>query len=356
MSINYDEEPLLVVRNLRTHFDTDEGLVYAVDGVDFDVYRGETVCIVGESGSGKTVSSESITQLFNSPPGEIVDGEVVFDGKDLTEATKEELQEIRGGRISHIFQNPQGALNPVYTVGWQIREAIQLHQDVTKAEAKQQAIELLEKVGIPEAASRINDYPHEFSGGMKQRVIIAIALACQPDLLIADEPTTALDVTIQAQILRLLNDLQDDLGMSIIFITHDLGVVAEVADRVVVMYSGKVMERGDVYDIFEETAHPYTRALLECLPGQGKSGGIPGQLPDVMNPPPGCRFHQRCPYAIDECRTGSQPDFFPVGDPEDDHMVSCVHYREDMDPSVLDEPTPTPSYAEPSRTDGGRPE
>lgn len=351
-----EEEPLLSVRNLKTHFDTDEGLVYAVDGVDFDVYRGETLGIVGESGSGKTVSSESITRLFDSPPGEIVEGEVIFDGQDITEMNEDELRDIRGGRISHIFQNPQGALNPVYTVGWQIREAIHLHQDVTDEEAKQQAIELLEQVGIPEAASRVDDYPHEFSGGMKQRVIIAIALACQPDLLIADEPTTALDVTIQAQILRLLNDLQDELDMSIIFITHDLGVVAEVCDRVVVMYAGKVMERGDVFDIFEETAHPYTRALLECLPGEGGSGGIPGQLPDVMNPPSGCRFHQRCPYAIDECKTGSQPPFHPVSEGDDDHVVSCVHYREDMDPSVLDEPTPSPDYAEASRTDGGEPQ
>ncbi len=351
-----EEEPLLSVRNLKTHFDTDEGLVYAVDGVDFDVYRGETLGIVGESGSGKTVSSESITRLFDSPPGEIVEGEVLFDGQDITEMSEDELRDIRGGRISHIFQNPQGALNPVYTVGWQIREAIHLHQDVTDEEAKQQAIELLEQVGIPEAASRVDDYPHEFSGGMKQRVIIAIALACQPDLLIADEPTTALDVTIQAQILRLLNDLQDELDMSIIFITHDLGVVAEVCDRVVVMYAGKVMERGDVFDIFEETAHPYTRALLECLPGEGGSGGIPGQLPDVMNPPSGCRFHQRCPYAIDECKTGSQPPFHQVSEGDDDHVVSCVHYREDMDPSILDEPTPSPDYAEASRTDGGEPQ
>jgi len=346
------ETPLLEVRNLKTHFDTEQGMVYAVDGVSFDVYPGETLGIVGESGSGKTVSSESITRLFDIPPGEIVEGEILFDGEDITQMSEAELRQLRGGRIGHIFQNPQGSLNPVYTVGWQIREAIQLHQDVTNEVAKQKAIELLEKVGIPEAASRVDDYPHQFSGGMKQRVIIAIALACEPDLLIADEPTTALDVTIQAQILRLLRKLQDELGMSIIFITHDLGVIAEVCDRVVVMYSGKVMERADVYDLFEETAHPYTRALLECLPGQGSPGGIPGQLPDVMNPPQGCRFHQRCPYAIDECRTGEQPDFQTVGD-NPDHLVSCVHYRDDMDPSILDQEAPEVGYAKRGRTDGG---
>ncbi|WP_193787763.1 ABC transporter ATP-binding protein [Natrialba chahannaoensis] len=327
-------DPLLTVENLRTVFDTDDGQVQAVDGVDFSVHRGETVCIVGESGSGKTVTSESITQLFKSPPGSIADGSVVFDGDDLAARSAEELTHIRGARISHIFQNPQGALNPVYTVGWQLIEAIQLHQDIKKDDAREEAVDLLSRVGIPEASARLDDYPHELSGGMKQRVMIAMALACQPDLLIADEPTTALDVTIQAQILRLLRDLQAEFEMGIIFITHDLGVVAEIADRVVVMYAGKVMERGSVYDVFESPSHPYTKALLECLPGHGSLGGIPGSLPDPIDPPEGCRFADRCPYAMEECRTGAQPAFESAAG--DGHEVSCVHYQTADDPSVLE--------------------
>jgi len=235
--------------------------------------------------------------------------------------------------VSHIFQNPQGALNPVYTVGWQIREAIRLSQDVSEEEARKQAVELLTQVGIPEASSRLDDYPHEFSGGMKQRVIIAIALACEPDLLIADEPTTALDVTIQAQILKLLKRLQAERDMSMLFITHDLGVVAEVADRVVVMYAGKVMERGPVEDVFHNPAHPYTQALLECLPGQGNIGGIPGQLPNPRSPPDGCRFAARCEHAVEECRRGEQPPMHPIG--SDDHVASCVHLAPNRDSSVV---------------------
>nr|WP_241433795.1 ABC transporter ATP-binding protein [Natrialba aegyptia] len=335
------DEVLLTVENLRTVFDTDDGTVHAVDGVDFTVQRGETVCIVGESGSGKTVTSESITQLFKSPPGSIADGSVVFDGIDLASRTEDELTDIRGARISHIFQNPQGALNPVYTVGWQLVEAIQLHRNVDDDAAREDAINLLNRVGIPEASSRLDDYPHELSGGMKQRVMIAMALACQPDLLIADEPTTALDVTIQAQILKLLRELQADSGMSIVFITHDLGVVAEIADRVVVMYAGKVMERGSVYDVFESPSHPYTKALLECLPGHGSLGGIPGSLPDPTAPPTGCRFADRCPYAVAECTVGEQPVFESVGREVQnegiEHEVSCIHYRSTDDPSVLDQ-------------------
>ncbi|MFB6087188.1 MAG: ABC transporter ATP-binding protein, partial [Haloarculaceae archaeon] len=237
--------PLLSVRDLRTVFHTDEGTVRAVDGVSFDVGRGETVCLVGESGSGKTVTGESITRLIRSPPGEVAGGEVRFDGRDLASLPEDDLRDLRGDRIAHVFQNPQGALNPVYTVGWQIVEAIRIHEDVSRAAARDRAVDLLDRVGIPEATRRFDDYPHEFSGGMKQRVALATALACNPDLLIADEPTTALDVTIQNQILSLLADLQDEFGMGVLLITHDLGVVAEVADRMVVMYAGKVMERGD---------------------------------------------------------------------------------------------------------------
>ncbi|WP_312909553.1 ABC transporter ATP-binding protein [Natronosalvus caseinilyticus] len=333
------DDPLLSVRDLHTVFHTDEGTVHAVDGVSFDVERGETVCIVGESGSGKSVTTESITRILKMPPGEIASGEIVFDGQDVTAMSDKEIRQIRGGRISHIFQNPQSALNPVYTVGAQIREAINTHQDLAKAAARERAIELLDEVGIPEAASRIDDYPHEFSGGMKQRAIIAMALACEPDLLIADEPTTALDVTIESQILDLLMDLQEEFDMSIIFVTHDLGVVAEVADRVIVMYAGKVMERADVYDLFDNPAHPYTRALLKCLPGSsGTIEPIGGTLPSVLSPPDGCRFADRCPYAIDDCTVGNQPDLVPAT--TGDHTVSCLYYHDGYDESVVLEERP----------------
>ncbi|WP_227353099.1 ABC transporter ATP-binding protein [Haladaptatus salinisoli] len=343
-------EPLLSVENLKTHFETDSGLIRAVDGVSFEVNRGETVCIVGESGSGKSVTSESVTRLFESPPGKIADGTVTFDGHDITAATEAELRSLRGSRISYIFQNPQGALNPVYTVGTQIVESLQLHTDLRKDEARERAIELLDQVGIPEATTRVDDYPHEFSGGMKQRVVIAMALACQPDLLIADEPTTALDVTIQAQILRLLDELQEEFDMSVLLITHDLGVVAEVADRVVVMYAGKVMERGDVFELFDNPAHPYTKALLECLPGEGEMEAIGGALPSPANPPNGCRFHPRCPYAVEECAVGDQPPLHDVDESADDHVAACLYFGDDYDPSVVGYGSDEPSRA---KADGG---
>ncbi|MFB6123873.1 MAG: ABC transporter ATP-binding protein [Haloferacaceae archaeon] len=327
-------EPLLSVRNLETQFHTDEGVVRAVDGVSFDVRRGETVCLVGESGSGKTVTGESLTRLVRSPPGEVTGGEIDFDGRNVLDMSDAELRDLRGGRVGHIFQNPQGALNPVYTVGWQIVEAIRLHEDASKSAARARAIDLLDRVGIPEATRRFGDYPHEFSGGMKQRVAIAMALATNPDLLVADEPTTALDVTIQNQILRLLGELQAEFDMSVLLITHDLGVVAEVADRVVVVYAGKVMERGDVFDVFENPSHPYTRALLRCLPGRGgRLEGIDGRLPSATDPPDGCRFHPRCAHAVDACRRGEQPPLYALDG--DDHAVSCVHYGPDGDPAVV---------------------
>jgi peptide/nickel transport system ATP-binding protein len=329
------DTPLLSVRDLRTYFDTEEGTVRAVDGVSFDVQRGETVCIVGESGSGKTVACESITKLIDTPPGRIAGGEVWFDGRDLTEASERELERVRGGRIGHVFQNPQGALNPVYPVGRQVAEAVRLHSDATKREARARAVMLLDRVGIPEAASRAGEYPHEFSGGMKQRVVVAMALAADPDLLIADEPTTALDVTIQAQILDLFAEIQAEFDTGIVFVTHDLGVVAQIADRVVVMYAGKVMEEADVVSLFKDAAHPYTRALLACLPGgEGDSRPIGGSLPDPMRPPDGCRFHPRCPHAVDECRTGDQPDLLGINGDER-HRASCVYYRRGYDASVV---------------------
>ena len=326
------DTPLLSIENLTTTFDTDAGLLTAVDGVSFDVGRGETVCIVGESGSGKTVASESITRLIPSPPGS-VDGTIRFEGRDIAAMSESELREIRGQNIAHIFQNPQDALNHCYTVGWQITEAVQVHEDVAKEAARERAVDLLNRVGVANAAARLDDYPHEFSGGQKQRVMIAMALVTNPDLLIADEPTTALDVTVQAQILRLLDDLQEEFGMSVLFVTHDLGVVAEIADRVVVMYAGKVMERGDVYEIFESPSHPYTRALMDCLPGGNRAaGGIEGTLPKPTDPPDGCRFAPRCEYAVDECTEGDQP---AEAELSASHSVSCVYYYGGRDASVI---------------------
>ncbi|MES3516325.1 MAG: ABC transporter ATP-binding protein [Natronomonas sp.] len=323
---------LLDVQNLRTTFDTEAGTLVAVDGIDFSVEAGETVCIVGESGSGKTVATESITRLVDSPPGRI-EGTVRFRGRDLLSADDEEIRSIRGHEIAHVFQNPQDALNHCYSVGWQIVEAIQVHEDVSEQAAKRRAIDLLDRVGIANASTRFDDYPHEFSGGQKQRVMIAMALVGNPDLLIADEPTTALDVTVQAQILDLFEELQAELDMGILFVTHDLGVVAEIADRIVVMYAGKVMERGSVLDIFERPAHPYTQALLGCLPGRGNEvRGIPGSLPDPTDPPDGCRFAPRCDHAIEACRRGKQPAEIEV---ESGHCVSCVFYAEGRDSSVV---------------------
>ncbi|GGL59090.1 ABC transporter ATP-binding protein [Halocalculus aciditolerans] len=348
-----DREPLLSVDGLKTYFHTDEGTAYAVDGVSFDVERGETVAIVGESGSGKTVTSESITKILDMPPGEIVEGSITFDGTELTTKTDKELQKIRGNRISHIFQNPQNGLNPVYKVGRQIGETLRIHRDdLSKGEVRKRVVDLLDRTGIPEASARVDDYPHEFSGGMKQRVLIAMALACDPDLLIADEPTTALDVTIQAQILRLLEDIQDEFDMSVIFVTHDLGVVSEIADRVVVMYSGKVMEAGTVEDVFRNPAHPYTKALIECLPGRGGSmNRIPGSLPAVTDPPEGCRFSPRCAYATEDCRTGGQPAMHAVH--SETHEASCVYYGAGYDEAELDTGSADETSSRDTMADGG---
>jgi peptide/nickel transport system ATP-binding protein len=348
-------DPLLSVRNLHVRFRTDEGVLRAVDGVSFDLNRGETVCLIGESGSGKTVTCETITRLVRTPPAEISEGEVVFDGMDLLAADEATMEEIRGGRIAHVFQNPGSALNPVYTVGWQLVEAIRLHRNVGKAAARERAVGLLDRVGIPEAAIRFHDYPHEFSGGMRQRVVIAMALAADPDLLIADEPTTALDVTTQAQILRLLGDLQAEYGLAVLLVTHDLGIVADVADRVVVMYAGKVMETADVFALFEEPSHPYTRALLRCLPGRSKRmTAIGGDVPDPTDPPSGCRFHPRCRYAIEECRANGQPPLYHVapGARGTPHGVSCVHYAPGMDPGVVRADPIEVGAREPGRGDG----
>ncbi len=299
-------EPLLSLRHLVTAFDTDEGYLRAVDDVSFDVQPGQTLGIVGESGCGKSVTSLSILRLIPSPPGLIERGEALFAGKDLFQASEKEMRAIRGNDISMIFQEPMTSLNPVYTVGSQIVEAIRLHRPLSRRAAKARAIELLELVGIPAPSERIDSYPHTLSGGMRQRAMIAMALACEPRLLVADEPTTALDVTIQAQILDLLRSLQAELGMSIIFISHDLGLMAEFTHEIAVMYAGKIVEHAVTDTLFASPRHPYTRGLLQSLPSQRNRGKrlptIPGIVPDLSVLPPGCRFQDRCGLVTDECR------------------------------------------------------
>ncbi len=305
------EAPLLELVDLRTHFHTDDGVVRAVDGVSLDVRAGETLAVVGESGSGKSVTSLSILRLVAQPPGRYAGGEIRFRGKNLLALTEAEMRRIRGAQISMIFQEPMTSLNPVHTCGAQIEEVLRLHEGLSRADARARAIDMLRKVGIPSPEQRVDEYPHQMSGGMRQRVMIAMALACRPALLIADEPTTALDVTIQAQILELLRDLQRELGMAVLLITHDLGVVAEVADRVAVMYAGQVVEYGAVRDLFRGTAHPYTAGLLASRPRLGgareRLRTIPGQVPDPADFPPGCRFHPRCPIAQARCRAELPP-------------------------------------------------
>ena len=299
-------EPLLSLRHLVTAFDTDEGYLRAVDDVSFDVQPGQTLGIVGESGCGKSVTSLAILRLIPSPPGLIERGEALFAGKDLFQASEKEMRAIRGNDISMIFQEPMTSLNPVYTVGSQIVEAIRLHRPLSRRAAKARAIELLELVGIPAPSERVDSYPHTLSGGMRQRAMIAMALACEPRLLIADEPTTALDVTIQAQILDLLRSLQAELGMSIIFISHDLGLMAEFTHEIAVMYAGKIVEHAATDTLFASPRHPYTRGLLQSLPSQRNRGKrlptIPGIVPDLSVLPPGCRFQDRCELVTDQCR------------------------------------------------------
>jgi oligopeptide transport system ATP-binding protein len=301
-----DRAPFLQVRDLRTYFRTDDGMVKAVDGVSFDIRRGETLGIVGESGSGKSVTSLSLMQLLPRPPASHPTGQILLDGRDLMKLSESELRKLRGNRIAMIFQDPMTSLNPYLTVERQLTEVLQLHRGMSRAEARARAIEVLGHVGIPDAARRIDNHPHEFSGGMRQRVMIAMALMCQPQLLIADEPTTALDVTIQAQILRLIKRLQSEFGTSVILITHDLGVVAGMADRVAVMYAGRIVETGTAAEIFSNPQHPYTRGLLRSIPrldreGAGPLTSIPGLPPDLSALPPGCPFRPRCDVARERC-------------------------------------------------------
>lgn len=297
---------LIEIRNLKTYFDTEDGIVKAVDDVSFKIKAGETVGVVGESGCGKSVTAMSMLRLIPHPPGRIVGGEVIFDGSDILSLPEERLRNIRGNKIAIIFQEPMTALNPVFTIGDQILEVITLHQNPDRRAAKEKALEILGLVGIPAAEQTLKRYPHELSGGLRQRAMIAMAVSCNPRLLIADEPTTALDVTIQAQILDLMRDLKKKLNSSIMLITHDLGVVAEMCDYVVVMYAGRVIEEAGVLDIFKNPLHPYTSGLLESKPvlheDREKLASIPGQVPDPVNLPEGCYFHPRCPKATDRCR------------------------------------------------------
>ena len=330
-SVQASREKVLSVEGLRTYFFTRQGTVKAVDEVSFDLERGETLGIVGESGCGKSITALSVMRLVPDPPGRIIDGEVVLDGRDLTACSEAEMRSIRGNEISMIFQEPMTSLNPVITVGHQISEALILHQGMNRGEALVRSREMLELVKIPEATQRLREYPHQLSGGMRQRVMIAMALACNPKVLIADEPTTALDVTIQAQILDLILELQDQLGTAVILITHDLGVVAETARRVVVMYAGKKVEEAEVQNLFDTPLHPYTAGLLASIPqlesmqGGRRAGGrlteIPGIVPALVDLPPGCVFAARCPYADSRCSA----EYPPYEEKRPRHWAACWH-------------------------------
>jgi len=319
---------LLEIEGLQTHFFTEAGTVKAVDGVNLTVRKGETLGIVGESGCGKSVTALSILRLIPNPPGKIVGGRILLEGRDLLALPEEEMRKVRGGSISMIFQEPMTSLNPVFTVGDQIAEGIRLHQGLSKRESWNKAIEMLRLVRIPDPERRVNEYPHQLSGGMRQRVMIAMALSCNPQLLIADEPTTALDVTIQAQILELLNQLKVELGMAVMLITHDLGVVADTAARVAVMYAGRVVEEAPVLELFTNPLHPYTQGLLNSIPRlektqrQPRLQAIPGMVPDLLDLPPGCKFQARCAKIFEPCR-GEEPHLKTVGS---DHRVRCYLY------------------------------
>jgi oligopeptide transport system ATP-binding protein len=316
--------PLLEVKGLTTHFHTQDGVVHAVNGVSYSLNEGETLAIVGESGSGKSVGVMSLIRLIPTPPGKIVAGEVLFEGRDLLKVSDDEIRSIRGNKIAMIFQDPMTSLNPVLTVGRQIGEALELHLGMDKKQAKARTIELLEMVGIPSAADRVDNYPHQFSGGMRQRVMIAMGLSCNPQLLIADEPTTALDVTIQAQIIDLIKRLRDEIGMAIIWITHDLGVVAGLVDRVLVMYAGRIVEEAPVKELYKNPSHPYTLGLLGSIPRLDevrpeKLASIEGLPPDLIDYPKGCPFYARCRYRQDQCLE-APPALEPIGV---GHKIAC---------------------------------
>jgi oligopeptide/dipeptide ABC transporter ATP-binding protein len=322
--------PLLEVRDLRTHFFTRDGVVRAVDGVSLSVDRGRTLGLVGESGCGKSVLALSVIGLIPRPPARIVGGEVLFDGRDLTTLSERELEDVRGKRIAMIFQDPMTSLNPTLTIETQLVETIRRHLDVPRREARRRAVELLDEVGIPRPEARVRDYPHRLSGGMRQRVMIAMALSCEPDLLIADEPTTALDVTVQAQVLDLLDELRRERDMAMVVITHDMGVIAEVADEVAVMYAGQIVEQAPVRELFARPEHPYTEALLGALPQledgdarEERLTAIDGRPPDLLDPPTGCRFAARCPYANE--RDGCAEHMPELRELRPGHLVRSEH-------------------------------
>jgi peptide/nickel transport system ATP-binding protein len=320
-------DSLLEIRGLKTWFATDDGMVRAVDGVDLRIERSETVGVVGESGCGKTVTARSILKLIDMPPGRFEGGQILWRGRDLLPLSPAEMDKIRASEIAIVFQEPMTSLNPVYSVGAQIAEVLREHEKLTRRQAIDRAIEMLSLVNIPNAKARVHDYPHQFSGGMRQRVMIALALSCRPKLLIADEPTTALDVTIQAQILELMQEMKDRFGMAIMLITHAMGVVAETCQRVVVMYAGKVVEEAPVAALFGNPHHPYTQGLIRSIPRVDRAAehkerleAIPGTVPSLLDPPPGCRFAQRCRFATDICRQ-AMPPLKQVGP---GHFVRCV--------------------------------
>ena len=316
--------PLLDVKDLSVRFRTDAGVVRAVDNVSLSIPEGKTLCVVGESGCGKSVTALSLLRLLPSPPAEITGGEILFEGRDLLKLPEEAMRKVRGNRIAMIFQDPMTSLNPVFTVGWQIEEALRLHRGLGKKEARETAVDMLRQVRIPDPHKRADDYPHQMSGGMRQRVMIAMALSCSPKLLIADEPTTALDVTIQAQILDLLQELKASHGMAVLFITHDLGIVAQIADEVQVLYAGMTAERGSAAQVFNSAKHPYTLGLLHSVPrmtqGRGRLHVISGTLPDPTNYSEGCRFYDRCPRHSDKCL--ARAPLFPI---EPGHEAACFH-------------------------------
>jgi len=322
-SADTSEAPVLKVENLRTYFRTRWGEVKAVDGVSFELRKGETLGIVGESGSGKSVTMLSMMRLIPMPPGRIVEGSITLDGEDLLQLSESEMSKVRGSKIALIIQDPMTSLNPVLSIGNQVTEAIRIHQDIPKRSVMEKALEVLRKVNIPAAESRVRDYPHQMSGGMRQRVVGAIGISCQPLVLIADEPTTSLDVTIQAQYLKLLRDLQQESGLSLIFITHDFGIVAKMCDRVAVMYAGRIVEVGTVRDIFNAPSHPYTEALLASVPKMEEDVdrlyAIEGQPPLLHDLPVGCAFADRCQYVMDRCREEYPPEF-PVAE---GHYSAC---------------------------------
>ena len=326
------KETLLELDELKVYFYTEDGVVKAVDGVNLKVKKGEVVGLVGESGSGKTVTAMSILGLIPQPPGKIVDGDITYKGKSLVKMSESDMRSIRGNEIAVVFQDPMTSLNPVLSIGEQIAEAIRLHQQVNEIEALEKTQTLLELVGIPDAGKRLDDYPWQFSGGMRQRVMIALALSCNPDLLIADEPTTALDVTIQAQVLDLMASLKDKFEMSILLITHDMGVIAGMADKVAVMYAGNIVEFSDSINVFKKRKHPYTQGLLGAIPNMESKRDddlmtIPGTIPNLISPPNGCRFHPRCPKAVKEC-SEVVPELI---EEEPGHFVRCLLFGDQLE-------------------------